>query len=462
MRFIDPAFHADIQGTLQTTAATQNATQTLQFTSRGTFRDEPFDLEGKSEGLTELRNIDAPYRLSLTGRAGDTALKFDGTVVPSQPQNLKGALHLKGPDLSKLYPIVPVALPWTPRYDLASDLTHENGKWIFQGMHGTVGNSDLAGDLTVDVSTSRALTSAELTSRKFDYKDFGGFVGLQRGNAPNASAADKKAVRANEARRGNGVLSDHAFQLAKLRAHDVDVKFKGTSFTWGRFPLDNLATHLTLKSGVMRFDPLDFGIAGGHVVTSIALDLTPDVPKAEAKVDALSGGQQQRLMIARALIHEPRVLFLDEPTVGLDPQARLALWDVLRDLHRQGRTIVMTTHYMEEADQLCDRLAIIDRGKLLALDTPARLKSQAPGDTLVEVTFDADAEPLADAARGIPGVSRAEARGPLLRVYGQRAGEIIPALIAAADANGRTVRDVHLSRPSLETLFISLTGRKLA
>ncbi len=285
MRFIDPAFHADIEGTLQTTAGTQNAAQTLQFTSRGRFRDEPFELEGKSEGITELRDIDAPYRLSLTGRAGETAVTFDGTVVPSQPQNLNGALHLKGPDLSKLYPIVPVALPWTPRYDLAGDLTHENGKWTFRGVHGTVGNSDLAGDLTVDVSTSRALTSAELTSRKFDYKDFGGFVGLQRGNAPNASAADKKEARADEARRGNSVLPDHPFQLAKLRAHDVDVKFKGTSFTWGRFPLDNLSTHLTLKSGVMRFDPLDFGLAGGHVVTNIALDLTRDVPKAEAKME---------------------------------------------------------------------------------------------------------------------------------------------------------------------------------
>ena len=189
------------------------------------------------------------------------------------------------------------------------------------------------------------------------------------------------------------------------------------------------------------------------------LDLTD---KAGAKVDQLSGGQRRRLEIARALVSRPRVLFLDEPTVGLDPQARLALWDILRELHRQGRTIVMTTHYMEEADQLCDRLAIIDRGKLLALDTPSRLKAQAPGDTLVEVTFDADAEPLAPAARAIAGVSRVEARGPLLRVYGQRTEEIIPALIAAADANGRTVRDVHLSRPSLETLFISLTGRKLA
>jgi ABC-2 type transport system ATP-binding protein len=98
--------------------------------------------------------------------------------------------------------------------------------------------------------------------------------------------------------------------------------------------------------------------------------------KAREKVDALSGGQQQRLMIARALIHEPDVIFLDEPTVGLDPQARLALWDVLRELHRQGRTIIMTTHYMEEADQLCDRLAIIDDGRIVREGTPAQLKAE--------------------------------------------------------------------------------------
>jgi ABC-2 type transport system ATP-binding protein len=184
--------------------------------------------------------------------------------------------------------------------------------------------------------------------------------------------------------------------------------------------------------------------------------------KRDAKVDQLSGGQQQRLMLARALTHEPRVLFLDEPTVGLDPQARLALWEILRELHAQGRTIVMSTHYMEEADQLCDRLAIIDEGKLLALDTPSKLKSQAPGDTLVEVTFDGDATSLAAAAESLEGVSRAEGRGALLRVYSRRGGEIIPALIAAGEREGRSVRDIHLSRPSLETLFISLTGRKLA
>ena len=183
--------------------------------------------------------------------------------------------------------------------------------------------------------------------------------------------------------------------------------------------------------------------------------------KRDAKVDALSGGQQQRLMIARALTHEPRIIFLDEPTVGLDPQARLSLWEILRDLHRQGRTIVMSTHYMEEADQLCDRLAIIDRGRLLALDTPASLRAQAPGDTLIEVAFDGDTAPLAEAARAIEGVASVDPRGNTLRVYSRRAGEIIPAIINAGEACDRHVKDIHLSRPSLETLFISLTGRKL-
>ena len=184
--------------------------------------------------------------------------------------------------------------------------------------------------------------------------------------------------------------------------------------------------------------------------------------KAHAKVDEMSGGQQQRLMIARALIHEPQVIFLDEPTVGLDPQTRLSLWEILRSLHGEGRTIVMTTHYMEEAEQLCERIAIVDRGKLIALDTPSKLKEQAPGDTIVDVALDASATPLLEAARTSAGVNRAEAIGSTLRVFTKSVGEAMPAILALAESNGRTINDIHLSRPSLETLFISLTGRKLS
>ncbi|HEV8197489.1 MAG TPA: ABC transporter ATP-binding protein [Gemmatimonadales bacterium] len=183
--------------------------------------------------------------------------------------------------------------------------------------------------------------------------------------------------------------------------------------------------------------------------------------RGESKVDQLSGGQQQRLMIARALIHEPEILFLDEPTVGLDPQARLSLWDVLRSLHDQGRTIIMTTHYMEEADQLCDRLAIVDHGKLLALDTPEGLRARAPGGTLIEVTMDGDAAPVLTALQGLPNLSRVSAKGKELQVYAERVAEAIPAVLRAAEQAGRAPTDIRIVPPSLETLFVSLTGRKL-
>ena len=204
-----------------------------------------------------------------------------------------------------------------------------------------------------------------------------------------------------------------------------------------------------------------FGISGAEAAArgTRLLETLGIADKARAGVEELSGGQQQRLMIARALIHQPSVIFLDEPTVGLDPQARLGLWEILRELHGAGRTIVMTTHYMEEADQLCDRLGIVDRGKMLALDTPAALKEKAPGGTLILLTLDGDAGAAAGAASTIPGVDRTEAEGSTLRAYSARGGEVIPALIRAAEGQRRAVKDISLREPSLETLFISLTGR---
>ena len=126
------------------------------------------------------------------------------------------------------------------------------------------------------------------------------------------------------------------------------------------------------------------------------------------------------------------MIFLDEPTVGLDPQARLGLWTILRELHAQGRTIVMTTHYMEEADRLCDRVAVVDQGRLLAIDTPAALKARAPGGTMIDLMLDGGGDSLGDAARAIPGVSSAEAKGNTLRVYSDRGGEVIAALVTIA------------------------------
>jgi ABC-2 type transport system ATP-binding protein len=158
------------------------------------------------------------------------------------------------------------------------------------------------------------------------------------------------------------------------------------------------------------------------------------------------------------------VIFLDEPTVGLDPQARLALWEILRTLHAAGRTIVLTTHYMDEAEKLCDRLAIVDRGKLLAVDTTEALRARAPGGTLVEIALDGDASQAAARARDVAGVMRAEVapRSPnVLRVFSERGGLVISPIIQAVQEEGRVATSVTLAPPSLETLFISLTGRKL-
>ncbi|MGH8976676.1 MAG: ABC transporter ATP-binding protein, partial [Acidimicrobiia bacterium] len=126
--------------------------------------------------------------------------------------------------------------------------------------------------------------------------------------------------------------------------------------------------------------------------------------RAKAEVDQLSGGMAQRLMVARAIMHEPAILFLDEPTAGLDPQSRIALWDVVRELHAGGQTLLLTTHYMEEADQLCDRVAIMDHGRLLALDTPARLKAYIGADTEVRILASGDLRSVAALVETLPAV----------------------------------------------------------
>jgi ABC-2 type transport system ATP-binding protein len=181
-----------------------------------------------------------------------------------------------------------------------------------------------------------------------------------------------------------------------------------------------------------------------------------------ASVYALSGGMAQRLMVARAIFHRPAVLFLDEPTAGLDPQSRLALWETLRSLNAAGQTILLTTHYMEEADQLCGRVAIMDRGKILALDTPAALKQQVDADTIVTVTATGDQERLAAVlTEGIPGVTRTRPieGGVELHVTGK--DRLLPKVVVAAEEAGFPVLDLSVTEPTLETVFINLTGKEL-
>ena len=181
-----------------------------------------------------------------------------------------------------------------------------------------------------------------------------------------------------------------------------------------------------------------------------------------ASVYALSGGMAQRLMVARAIFHRPAVLFLDEPTAGLDPQSRLALWDTLRGLNAEGQTILLTTHYMEEADQLCGRVAIMDRGRILALDTPAALKQAVHADTIVAVTAAGDPGQLARVlTERVPGVTRTRPidSGVELHVMGK--DRLLPTVVSAAEEAGFPVIDLSVTEPTLETVFINLTGKEL-
>jgi ABC-2 type transport system ATP-binding protein len=207
--------------------------------------------------------------------------------------------------------------------------------------------------------------------------------------------------------------------------------------------------------------------------------------RAKDKLTRYSGGMGQRLMIARALMHSPDVLFLDEPTNNLDPQSRLFLWDRIKQLNAQGITILLTTHDMDEADQLCERIAIMDHGKILQMDTAAELKKLIPGATSLELRVrqpervavgspaaNGQGDSLLETLRGIPGVSKAEqvalpageatADGVAqYRLYAEDAGALIVPATQAIGAQGAELRDLHQARPSLEDVFIYLTGRNL-
>ncbi len=184
--------------------------------------------------------------------------------------------------------------------------------------------------------------------------------------------------------------------------------------------------------------------------------------RADHMVRSFSGGMMQRLSIARAMMHDPEVLFLDEPSAGLDPQTRLLLWEIIRDYNRRGKTIVLTTHYMDEADSLCERLAIIDHGKIIAMGTPQALKASIPGGYLLRLRFDRVPDELLAHLRTLPGVSEVHARdGVAADVYADRGGPLISGIVSSSQASGVELRDVHISEPSLETLFLHHTGRSL-
>ena len=181
--------------------------------------------------------------------------------------------------------------------------------------------------------------------------------------------------------------------------------------------------------------------------------------KRDARVNQLSGGQRQRLSVALGLVNDPEIVFLDEPTTGLDPQARRSLWDTVRELAREGRTVILTTHYMEEAEELCDRVAIMDHGRIITLDTPQNLVAAIAAERTIECTLTANID--SDRLAGLPGAQSVHSIDGFVTIATTEPTATIRGLLDLEATEGVAVDDIKVRSATLEDVFISLTGRAL-
>ncbi len=229
----------------------------------------------------------------------------------------------------------------------------------------------------------------------------------------------------------------------------------------------NLDFTLTARE-ILLFHGAYFGIDSPTRTTRAAelLERFKLTDRADQLARGFSGGMMQRLSIARAMMHDPQVLFLDEPSAGLDPQTRLLLWEIIREYNQSGKTILLTTHNMEEADALCQRLAIIDHGRNIALGTPAELKASVPGGFLLRLRFGRNSPELFERLNLLGGVREVRVNADTnddnkADVYADRGGSLVSEIANLAAGCSVELSDVHISEPSLENLFLHHTGRSL-
>ncbi|WP_439623490.1 ABC transporter ATP-binding protein [Gemmata sp.] len=220
-----------------------------------------------------------------------------------------------------------------------------------------------------------------------------------------------------------------------------------------------LSDKLTVRETVALFRSFyPSGPTPDEAIASVGLE-----EKARAYVDKLSGGQRQRLAVATALVGDPEVLFLDEPTTGLDPQSRRSLWDLIRSIKDRGRTVVLTTHYMDEAERLCDRVAVVDHGQVRALGTPAELIAHLGGEHVIELELapGSPARPTESELKALPTVKSAKADGDTFRLTAAEPHRALPALLDLTRGTGAKVAGLTTRTATLEDVFVTLTGRHL-
>jgi ABC-2 type transport system ATP-binding protein len=220
-----------------------------------------------------------------------------------------------------------------------------------------------------------------------------------------------------------------------------------------------LAEKLTILETITLFRSFyRKGIDPDEAIRRVSLE-----EKATARIGQLSGGQKQRLAVACAIVGDPQLLFLDEPSTGLDPQSRRQLWDVIKQFRSTGRTVMLTTHYMDEAERLCDRVAIVDHGRIIALGTPTELIAQLGGEHVIDFSLIEGSEPLpeADLAR-LPSARTARRTDAMYSLAAEQPHIALPALLALLESSQRPLAHLTTRHATLEDVFVSLTGRNLA
>ncbi len=252
---------------------------------------------------------------------------------------------------------------------------------------------------------------------------------------------------------------------ATIGGHSISKDPMSVKQVIGVVPQDlALYEDLTAKENLIFWGQM-YGLSGKSLNSRVdeVLEQIGLVDKAKNRVKTYSGGMKRRVNIGVGLLHKPRLLFMDEPTVGIDPQSRRAILDTVKDLNQQGMTVLYTTHYMEEAAELSNRVGIIDHGELIALGTQDELTKQVgQTDTLIlHINENEDPEALANSLKGMPGILEANASAHEVSIITQAAEDILAAVVSKANERGIKIRSMEIREPNLEAVFLHLTGRAL-
>jgi uncharacterized protein involved in outer membrane biogenesis len=274
LQFLDAAGKTDILVALTSgKPRSADSAPPLLVKGKGRWQGNPFTLDGNTESPLELTNSDHPFRIHLDGRAGNTHAIASGTLTnPFALRTFDLDLALSGQDMEDLYPLIGLAIPSTPPYRLKGRLKRNNDIWRYENFTGVAGDSDLGGTAQIEVGRERPLLKADLVSKRLDFDDLAGFIGAPPKTGAGESANAEQKAKATALAVKDRVLPDTPYDLGKLRAMDADVRWKAHRINSPVLPLDDMDAHLKLDDGLLRLEPLNFGVAGGDIRSTIRMD----------------------------------------------------------------------------------------------------------------------------------------------------------------------------------------------